>query len=219
MRNKKGLKIAVLVFALAFTVGAAFAATNGMLAFGGTVRINSAAVNPNPVMRLEFVSTSASVPHVASQPYMTATSEIVVDESGKQALSFNLDITDGSVIPTGPLARTLLRVDFTVANTGDVPVNLVNFERTTPVGPNVFYEFTLLVPTDTGHRRQVFPTASGGRMPINVVLMPDETISGYIRSFCGHIENYLNRSGISLTEPNIYANFHRYVMNYEVAGN
>ena len=109
--NQKKLKLAVLVFALTFVMGTAFAATNGMLAFGGTVRINS--VNTSETARLEFMSASILC------SFGNATSAIVVGEGGIQHLTYETVI---DFCPTFDWPDVMSQVDFSIRNTGSVPV-------------------------------------------------------------------------------------------------
>jgi len=81
--KQKRLKLAVLVFALTFIVGTAFAATNGMLAFGGTVRINNVGVVEEA--RLEFISAYIGI------VFGLANVEIVTID-GRQHLTYETTI-------------------------------------------------------------------------------------------------------------------------------
>jgi len=144
MKNKKSLKIAVLVFALTFAVGAAFAATSGMLAFGGTVRINSTTVGPDPVLSVEFVSAEARVnPPSLSPSVLEASAEVVVNADGRQTLSFDLNFPDGLRVPT---TGTPVFIEFTLENTGDTAALITGIQQTGGPGFNVLgqtYDFIL----------------------------------------------------------------------------
>ena len=107
----KKIKLASLLFALIFCVGTAFAATNGILIFGGTVRINNASVER---AQLEFISTSIRC------SFGVASSEIVV-QNGVQNLTYETVI---DFCPTFYWPAVLSQVDFRVQNTGTVPIRL-----------------------------------------------------------------------------------------------
>jgi len=115
MKSKKNLKLAAVLFAMIFVVGAAFAATNGVLAFGGTVRINNVAVIEDA--RLEFISTSIQC------NYGLATSEIITGENGRQFLTFETVI---DFCPTLDWPTAISHLNFTIQNTGNVPVRFEN---------------------------------------------------------------------------------------------
>ena len=134
MKNKKSLRIAVVLFVMVFAVGAAFAATNGMLAFGGTVRINTATVTPGE-LRLEMVETRVN--HRNAQDYLTATSQIVYTSEGLQTLSFDLEIFDTSRLPANQ-GTPLLTIDVQIRNTGDVPARIINYRPTDEMMDEIF---------------------------------------------------------------------------------
>jgi len=196
MKSKKTLRIAVLVFALTFAVGAAFAATNGMLAFGGTVRINSAVVNPDPVMQLDFIGASAIITP-DFRPYITASSEIITGSDGhRQMLTFDINVLDlQALMPTPGVPSTTIpaRISFGIRNTGEVPTRI----------------------------RQVIPQQQGP-LPLHLsvftgrVLEPDQIISGTVNLCVVCLNNYINRNDISITDPYTSLTF-SFVMFYEAA--
>ncbi|MCL2420926.1 MAG: hypothetical protein FWD03_03635 [Defluviitaleaceae bacterium] len=119
--GKKGLKLAALLFALVFAAGTAFAATNGVLAFGGTVRINSVATIVDA--RLEFVNLSASP---WDESVLSVTNSISNSNDGISRLQFDVEIRD----PVRFLEIVNTQVStpafgFTVQNTGNVPVRFL----------------------------------------------------------------------------------------------
>jgi len=130
MKNRRNLKIATLLFALTFVVGTAFAATNGMLAFGGTVRINSAAVTPDPIVRLEMTYTSVWVSSIFADSFR-GSSEIILDENGHQTLSFDIELLDPTIIYRPGLGNLVpgAQLNLHLRNTGDVPVIITEFEN------------------------------------------------------------------------------------------
>jgi len=122
--KQKRLKLAILLFAMTFIVGTAFAATNGMLAFGGTVRINN--VTPVGDARLEFINSSIRC-------LGPAYTEIVVID-GRQHLTYSttIDFCRTFAFPT-----VMSQVDFEIQNTGDVPVELLQFTYSLALGQMV----------------------------------------------------------------------------------
>jgi len=116
MKRKKRLKLGVLLFSLTFFVSTVFAATSGAIVFGGTVRINS--VHTVQEVRLEFASASISCgfgrAHVD-----------IVEDGGRQLLSFGTSI---EYCPTFVWPAVMSHVDFEVRNTGNVPVEIYNFD-------------------------------------------------------------------------------------------
>ena len=190
------LRIAVLVFALTFAVGAAFAATNGMLAFGGTVRINSAVGNPDPVVSLEFVSTNASVsPNF--REHMTAASQIVTDADGNQMLNFDINILDLEAVLPQPGATGIVTpamTSFGVRNTGDVPVRLIRF-----------------IPPPQSPGTHMFHVSYS-----RTTILPGQSSFG-IANFCSTCLNtFLTRNEVEITYPYVSLNF-SFLIEYEVA--
>jgi len=151
MKTKKNLKLAVVLFAMIFAIGAAFAATNGILAFGGTVRINSVQTVNEPMLEfndwirifaLPEDDISIHCPWIGtpecvgcSRPnafnYFEGSARII-EENGRQKLAFDIDILDIEAL----LARwsgswkhdDILGIGFSFQNTGSVPVRLFGFE-------------------------------------------------------------------------------------------
>ena len=125
MKSKKSLKIAILLFIMTFAIGAAFAATNGLLAFGGTVRINTATVNPSG-LRVEIVDVTS---RVNFPDYFALSVETVENAEGRQTIAFDLEIFDTSKIPN-PVdlpqnaGITFANMVLYIQNTGDVPARL-----------------------------------------------------------------------------------------------
>lgn len=197
------LRIAVLVFALTFAVGAAFAATNGMLAFGGTVRINSAGGNPDPIMRLDFLGTSTFVTP-AYREYIEANAEVVIDANGNQVLTFDVNILnfDGLTFPTPgqtppPLFNSTnpVRVTFGLQNTGDVPVRVGRFIPQQTTGPVPFHVSGVLGRTVT----------------------PDQIITGSFTLCNMCLNTFITRNDIPMTgEGYVSLNF-GFLVEYVVA--
>ena len=125
----KKLKIAILLFALTFIVGAAFAATNGVLVFGGTVRINSTTTVPDN-MRLEFIyAQRASESHWILDPDIIQLEyELIQGEDGRKFLSFDLTVLDSAaLLANRPYTALGAAIRFRIQNTGNVPVRLTGF--------------------------------------------------------------------------------------------
>ena len=116
MKTKKNLKLAIVLFAMIFAVGAAFAATNGILAFGGIVRINN--VTNADVIRLEFVD----VTHAPwDESILTVETSIQNTETGRKRLQFDIEINDIQEFFNNQSSI----VNFTIQNTGSVPVRII----------------------------------------------------------------------------------------------
>ena len=154
--NKKRLKLACLLFALTFLVGAAFAATNGALVFGGTVRINNVATVQEA--RLEFISVNT---HQA--PGRTAS---IIEENGRKRLNFEIvrnwppsPSPGGADVPPPPIS-------FEIENTGSVAVELSNFDI---IEGEPFYTITLF-------RRRADGVHVGVALPLTIA--PGEVLSG-----------------------------------------
>jgi len=122
----KKLKLAILLFALIFIVGAAFAATNGVLVFGGTVRINSATTVPGD-MRLEFVSVGTYLEPPNEK--LNLTYEIISTEEGRKFLSFDIHFSV-SDMSSWVLAGSRSPIWVEIKNTGAVPVRFLGFDFT-----------------------------------------------------------------------------------------
>jgi len=110
MKNGKiRTKVAVLLFAMIFVVGTAFAATAGMLTFGGTVRINSV---ESTYARLEF--DNVEMTWVFEDDWASVWASFNAD-----IMRFGIDIYD-----TDRFANevSLTDIPFSFQNTGNVPV-------------------------------------------------------------------------------------------------
>jgi len=108
--GKKRLKIAALLFAMMFVVGTAFAATNGMLAFGGTVRINNV---ESAYARLEFNGIDMSWEFREDWGSVWASPSADVFKFGVSIYDANEFINNVSFTD----------IPFSFQNTGNVPVN------------------------------------------------------------------------------------------------
>jgi len=131
--GKKRLKIAALLFAMMFVVGTAFAATNGMLAFGGTVRINSVGTVEKALLEFVDVNTRNSIMIFSGnsadiQGLIATNAELVTNEFGQNVLSFdvnlNLEIAEAFVSPKSEIFFQT-DINFIVENTGNVPIRLL----------------------------------------------------------------------------------------------
>ncbi|MCL2422272.1 MAG: hypothetical protein FWD03_10480, partial [Defluviitaleaceae bacterium] len=120
-KNKRRLKLVTLLFVLSLLSSSAFAATNGMLTFGGTVRINHVAVIADE-MRLEFINTSTR--WVSSGDAEVRVSSDIAD-TARQGIIFDIqfiNVTPGDF-------DTRAEVYFQFENTGTVPVRLLDFDE------------------------------------------------------------------------------------------
>jgi len=130
--NKK-LKLALLLFALTFIVGTAFAATNGVLAFGGTVRINSATTIPTD-MRMDFIFAEATNSCIHSTQCTNIRHYEIITENDRTFISFDLVVEEkcGSNFHRERLtASRCTGIEFTyvIENTGNVPVRSLEVNR------------------------------------------------------------------------------------------
>jgi type 1 fimbria pilin len=155
-KNKRRLRLATTLFLLLLLTSTAFAATSGMLTFGGTVRINHMSVVPDE-LRLEFISTSVREIG-AGETRVTAFSEIA---SGRQAISFDVHFAD--VTPDAFDARA--EVYFQFQNTGTVPVRLLDFDMTAN-GPQLNFQLQ-------------------GGMGVGSVIAPGQVVDGFVVASLG----------------------------------
>jgi len=192
MKKKTSLKIAVLVFALTFAVGVAFAATNGMLVFGGTVRINSAAVSSDDV-RLEFIAVNISLSQY-SFPLVEGSSRIV-EGSNRQKIEFDINFLDlETLMRTGSVGRYSLlghdiQVNFVFQNTGTVPVRIIGFDHDIDAPPvslvvrtglfdvagNALGQSVIHLP----ERHELVPPSSLPT-PIGGIVLPGQSVHGHL---------------------------------------
>ena len=173
--KRKSLKMAILLFAMVFLVGAAFAATNGVLTFGGTVRINNSGVTPPPEMGIEFVSVANPSVFPGVRDYLNATAAIVVNEDGVRTLNFDIDIEEINRIPRSGIGSTnTVIINFAIANTGNVPTRLRHITSNVNV-PVVPFKITL------AEHGQVFNVSTmNNPRQINRVLQPNQQLTGRI---------------------------------------
>jgi len=178
MTNKK-LKLITLLFALTFLAGAAFAATNGVLVFGGTVRINS--VDTPQEMRLEFISTEVIIHPDA--PYVSLTSSII-EVGGQQRLAYDVSIEFPDDLPDRDPRHAFSVIEFHVKNTGNVPVEFLPHSSgygTFFAAPYGIYMYARCVnfPDSPRHRSVSHPPRP--TLTIEPILVdPGETIVGWI---------------------------------------
>ena len=161
--KQKRVKLAVLLFALTFVVGTAFAATNGMLAFGGTVRINNVAT----VEGAQLIFTSTNIRCFFGE----ASSEIVVID-GRQHLTYETTI---DFCPTVSWPAVMSQVDFEIRNTGNVPVEFLRFTHDLAIGQLV----DVLLTDNQGQRFHAVMSS----MPPNyqsgtMIIQPGATVTG-----------------------------------------
>ena len=189
MRNgRKRIKLAVLLFAMIFAVGAAFAATNGVLTFGGTVRI--AGMSPQDV-RLEFN-------HADSHRYFygVETWATIYDNSGmghNNALRYGIHLHDPAIFLEG---WYIPHVGFTFVNTGSVPVRLVDVS-----GGSSATNITLFLPNGS-----VFSIEEV--LWQNAVLYPGEVMGGMISLCHDHVYEAFHHSWDELIEFESYLELH-----------
>jgi len=156
MKTKKNLKLAVVLFAMIFTVGAAFAANKGMLAFGGTVSISSAGTIDEA--RLEFTRARVDIgafmrhhippcmcppdletpdpyciqcyPHPTPHDYFVGNAQII-EESGRQKIVYDINILNINAFPHFALFGTIdgINIYFDFYNAGTVPVKITGFDH------------------------------------------------------------------------------------------
>ena len=172
----KKLKIAALVFALTFIVGAAFAATNGVLAFGGTVRINSAAAAD---MRMDIIYTSIEGGCIHNEPCSSFTYEIIT-ENGRTFISFDYAVEkkcgSGVLRLTPPRCREIT-FTYAVENTGTASVRYLgaiqNSDGTFPI-------------------RHSLRRISEGSLRDNPIIRPGQRLVGQLVFHNADFHNYLS---------------------------
>jgi len=160
MMNKKRLRLATLLFAMTFLVGAAFAATNGALVFGGTVRINSVGIVEEA--RLEFVSTRIMCVGQATSS--------IVEDSGRQFLTFETVL---NYYPNAAWPTVMSQVEFEIQNTGNVPVELFDFEYLLEGGQ--MFDITVFG-TAANSINLLIPTTQP--RTVSMTIAPGEVVSG-----------------------------------------
>jgi len=173
--NKKSIKLAVLLFAMVFTVGAAFAATNGVLTFGGTVRIRG--MEPEPVlMRVEFTHVDAHSHHdwhVGEIWAYIFDNTVNTGMGHYNALRYNIDIHEPALFLQG---WNFPPIYFEFENTGTVPVRLLDV-----TGWHSGVQISLQNP-NTGSHFMIWETPWQ-----NEVLQPGEVIIGWIEVCREHV--------------------------------
>jgi len=172
MKTKKNLKLAIVLFAMIFAVGAAFAATNGMLAFGGTVRINSTSTVNEAMLEFDSWTRIFAYPQIRIHhcPWLGTPecqcslgppppnafnyfegSARIIEENGRQKLAFDIDILDIEALlglwPWGIPEDEILGFSFSFQNTGSVPVRLFDFEYSNDDLPFLLVLFQHYSPT------------------------------------------------------------------------
>ena len=183
MTNKR-LKLVTLLFALTFLVGAAFAATNGVLVFGGTVRVNS--VDMPQEARLEFISAGGpAVVHFGSLTYE------IVEDAGRQLLNFDMVVNWPISAPPYPHMPGEISIGFEVKNTGNVPIELVGFDI---VEGRPFYTIWLQQIIENRLNLFYFPDSQTPNQ--NMTIAPGEVIIGALhpwpRYFSAEIPDEFN---------------------------
>ena len=176
--GKKRLKVAVLMFAMLFVVGTAFAATNGMLVFGGTVRINNAG---STNARLEFSHADMSWKTVEDWGSMWAGC------AGLGTMQFGLTVENTTQFLNDASFTT---IPFSFRNTGNVPVRFTEMGQSSH-GPRL----PILI-------RDPITGVFGDSWDLGV-LAPGQTVHGRI-DFCerffqesDHFRNYIEGGWLS----------------------
>jgi len=202
MKTKKNLKLAIVLFAMIFTVGAAFAATNGMLAFGGTVRINS--VGTVARANLEFTHALIGLSNADSSHQSRFDAEArIVEENGRQKIAFDVNVLDLEDLlrpvhlhgwtGTQPMIAELwptIFVDFEFTNVGITPIKISGIENSSGIPP-FFMSMNFL---SAGHsefhspgfpdvmpisgRRNYYPHRPEWPSPVGNVVQPGQTVGG-----------------------------------------
>jgi len=172
MGSKKYLQFAVLLFATTLLVGTVFAITNGVMVFGGTVRINSVPIIPDPIMRLEMTYTSAWVSTNFSET-IRGNSEIVLDENGRQTLVFNIEILDSATV----YYQWGAAIELHLENTGDLSVVITEFE------------------SDSNISHWGVGSIDSPLIRPGLVLQPDEVIHGTLTIDVGHVLELYRQTG------------------------
>ena len=188
MKGRRNLKIAVLLFVMVFAVGVAFAATNGMLAFGGTVRINSIA--DSEVLRLEFTDLSAvpwdeSILDVSVQ-FANLLHPGAID-TGYKRLWLNVEVFD--VIELSNQIQAPV-VEFTIKNTGTVPARFIDIDD--DVQEHTYAQIELS--SDNG-QVQFWRLLTQRDAELIGVIEPGQSIEGRIRLSDSIVGTYLASDG------------------------
>ena len=210
MKARKNLKIAVLLFAMVFAVGAAFAVTNGMLAFGGTVRINTSPVTVEPLVELSFVDVSV-MRNETMDAVREVNVELVNDGNGRQTMHFDIDVFDFTNLPH---AGVIAGINFAIENHSDVPVRFLSYEQAANApwfgGSLSSHGFMFLPPGGWGEDVGVPPA-----MANNVVLQPGETVRGVISLSIRDLIEFIEANNINPTEQHTFESW--FTIVYEVA--
>jgi len=163
--KQKRLRLAVLLFALTFVMGAAFAATNGMLAFGGTVRINNVGVVEEA--RLEFINPNLSI------AFGQGSADIVVID-GIQHLTYEMTI---DFCPTFDWPDVMSQVDFEIQNTGNVPVEFLQLNYDTSLSQVID---VILWDGQGQFLSAVIPTLLDHPQTGSIIIEPGSVVSGQL---------------------------------------
>ena len=177
------LKLITLLFALTFVVGAAFAATNGVLVFGGTVRINSTTAPTN--MRMDFIFAEATNGCIHNEQCMNIRHYEIITENGSSFISFDLSVDrrcgwDFRERLTPPRC-TGIEFVYVIENTGNVPVRSLEVNR---VDEADFHVGLTLVRQTAGEGTQPWadPVIRPGQRMTGRVTFDPEVFHGYLLS-------------------------------------
>jgi len=169
--SKNYLRFAVMLFATTLLVGAVFAATNGVLVFGGTVRINNAIVAEEVMLEfanLSYVSWDESV--------LRATGSIAdTNNVRNQRLQFDIEIRDIARFSSQVQTPVL---EFEIRNTGNVPVRFLGMSDDWFTSAHAFAVVYLRNNTDQVWITQSLNMNDAGRLG---VIQPGQAIQGRIR--------------------------------------
>ena len=154
-KNRQRLRFVAMLFILSLFTSTAFAATTGMLTFGGTVRITHLNISADE-LQMDFVHTS--VREVSSGYTRVMANTYITVEGGRQLVSFDVHFEDASNDPYSLHARA--EVYFQFQNTGTVPTRLLDFDMSSG-GPFVDFQIQ-------------------GGLGVGSVIAPGQTVEGFI---------------------------------------
>jgi len=209
MRNKKSLKLALLAFVIIFITGTAFAATNGILTFGGTVRINS-------VVQPAHARLEASNTIWGAGPGVRVS--LAESHHAQSSLGFNvnIDVYDFRVTEADISFRDMVNIQQTITNVGTAPARLTSFT----------YDFDDDMPNFTASILDYDWFFNSGYLPNNsdqaidiicwdgtpMTLQPGESVTVIFRTSDFRLWDYFSRSGVPTTNREYeYAFFVYYV--------
>lgn len=134
LKSRRRLRFVATLFVLSLFTSTAFAATTGMLTFGGTVRINHLSISADE-LQLDFIHTSVS--EISSGFTRVSAHSYITTYGDRQLISFDVHFEDAYNDPYSLYARA--EVYFQFQNTGTVPARLLDFEMSNS-GPFVNFQ-------------------------------------------------------------------------------